>query len=182
MSTASSTPFRPVIAGLLEQDVLRANGTVPASELTIRGNGYFIVRDPETGEKFATQTSHFSLGAKGYLLTDTGARLQGRMGGPTSRIGDIRVTAADAAMLCYSVDRWGRILVYLTDGTSYLRGQILLQNFSEAEALIGEGNELHSNLAAAGPLPAMAAPGTHGLGMIQADLPQICHGEPVWTN
>ena len=162
-----------------------------AIDLAILGNGYFVVRDPESNERQATQAGHFSVDGEGYLLTGTGARLQGRVGGVLSSLGDLQIHAAGlppgsipgSAMLCYTIDDWGRIAVQLSDGAYFLCGQVMLQNFQDPQALISEGNDLYSNLSAAGPLPALAAPGSNGLGVIQAGVLELSHtGQTSWPN
>jgi flagellar hook protein FlgE len=55
--------------------------------------------------------------------------------------------------------------------TVFVRGQVLLQNFANPDALVKEGNNLYSGLSAAGPLgtaaaPASVAPNTNGTGEI----------------
>jgi flagellar hook protein FlgE len=189
MSASSSRDLRAVIEDILEHDFVSASDTVPASELSISGNGFFIVRDAGTNEHYATQCGHFRLDAEGHLVTESGAHVQGRVDGSFSKVGDLRISGAEAStsscssMLCYSIDSWGKIMVYLADGTSYLRGQVMLQNFRDPEALVHKGDGLYSNLSAAGPLPGLAAPRTNGLGAIRSCLPQIYRGEPTcWTN
>jgi len=161
------------------------------SDLAILGNGFFVVRDPETNDIYATQGRHFSLDENGYLVTGTGARLQGRINGFLSMLGDLQISAGDLpptsgsppALLCYSIDAWGKITMHLTDGTSFLRGQVMLQNFEDPQALIKEGNDLYFNMAAAGPLPALAPPGSHGLGTIQSEVLEFSRAESTnWRN
>ena len=162
-----------------------------ALDLAILGNGYFVVRDPETNERQATQAGHFNVDASGYLLTGTGARLQGRLGGALSTVGDLQINVAGlssssipgSAMMCYAIDEWGKITVQLSDGAWFLCGQILLQNFQDPQALISEGNDLYSNMTAAGPLPALAAPGSNGLGLIQSEVLELTNaGQMSWVN
>jgi flagellar hook protein FlgE len=43
-----------------------------------------------------------------------------------------------------------------------------LQNFQNPQALVKEGNNLYSGMAAAGPLAQIEAPNTNGLGTIQS--------------
>jgi flagellar hook protein FlgE len=43
-----------------------------------------------------------------------------------------------------------------------------LQNFQNPGALVSQGNNLYSNMTEAGPLTAMGAPGSSGLGSIQS--------------
>jgi flagellar hook protein FlgE len=68
----------------------------------------------------------------------------------------------------YNIDTEGKINVRMSDGTEYVRGQVLLQNFSNPQALSKEGSNLFSGLSVAGPLSQLEAPGTSGLGMIQS--------------
>jgi flagellar hook protein FlgE len=177
---------------VIGHDIATLDAAGTASELAILGNGFFVVRDPASNECYATQLGHFSLDSNGFLVTNTGARLQGRTNGALSTLGDLQVNTADAlsgsdpgsAMLCYSIDDLGRITVHLSDSTSFLRGQIMLQNFQDPQALVSEGNQLYSNLSAAGPLPALAAPGSNGLGAIQSGVLELSNDEPVdyWPN
>jgi flagellar hook protein FlgE len=168
-----------------------AGGAGTTLNLAILGNGFFVVRDPATNISYATQTGHFSVDSNGYVLTGSGARLQGRVGGVCSALGDIQINAAGlapgsipgASMLCYTIDERGRITVQLSDGSYYLCGQVLLQNFQDPQALIREGHDLYSNMPAAGPLPAMAAPGNDGLGSIESEALELANDEPAnWMN
>jgi flagellar hook protein FlgE len=162
-----------------------------ALDLAIMGNGYFVVRDPATNERHATQAGHFSVDENGYLLAGAGARLQGRIGGALSAVGDLQITAAGlppgsipgSTMVCYAIDEWGKITVQLSDGAWFLCGQVMLQNFQDPQALISEGNDLYSNMSAAGPLPAAAAPGSNGLGVIQSGALELANAEQTtWPN
>lgn len=145
------------------------------------GNGYFVVRNPESNEYRATQVGRYTVDSEGYLLSETGWRLQGRSGGELSSVGDLQVNAAGgvagsiprSAMLCYTVDDWGKITVQLADGSYYTCGQVMLQNFQDPQALIHEGHYLYSNLTAAGPLATMEAPGSNGLGIIQSGVLEL---------
>jgi flagellar hook protein FlgE len=134
------------------------------------------VRDTVTNTQYVTRAGDFQVDANGYLVTNTGNRVQGFSDAGLSTTGDIKIDTAgmpatsdpNASMLSYSVDTQGHVIVNLSDGTSFVRGQILLQNFQNPQALVKEGNNLYSSLAAAGPLAAPAPPGTNGLGTIQA--------------
>jgi flagellar hook protein FlgE len=165
--------------------------TGAALDLAIMGNGYFVVRDLVTNECQATRAGHFSVDGNGYLVTGAGARLQGRIGGALSAVGDLQINAAGlppgsipgSTMVCYTIDDWGKITVQLSDGAYFLCGQVMLQNFQDPEALISEGNHLYSNMSAAGPLPALSAPGSNGLGVIQSGALELANAEQTsWPN
>ena len=176
---------------IIDSVIAKMDSAGTAFILAISGNGFFIVRDPQSDQLFATQTRHFCIDDGGHLLTTGGARLQGRIGPGLCGWGDLRISAAGlpagsvpaSAMLCYSIDDWGKITVHLSDGSSYVCGQIMLQNFAEPQALVREGNELYSNLDDAGPLAEVATPGSDGLGVIQSGVLELsCPGLAHWLN
>ncbi len=146
------------------------------SDLAISGNGFFMVQNPATQAQYATQAGDFTLNSSGYLVTDTGEEVMGYNNSGLSTIGPIQINASQApatssptaTMSSYSIGATGQITVNLSDGTSFVCGQVLLQNFQNPGALVNEGNNLYSNMADAGPLAAMGAPGTGGLGSIQS--------------
>lgn len=167
-------------------------GTGVGTDLAINGNGYFVVRDAENGRTFATRAGDFRLDNEGYLVTNTGHRVQGYSDAGLSTIGDVRIdttgkpatAAADATLVSFAILSDGKIRVNLSDSTSFIRGQVLLQNFSDPQALVREGNNLFSGLANAGPLggaasPTPAAPGTNGLGEIRAGYLELSNVDLV---
>jgi len=48
-----------------------------------------------------------------------------------------------------------------------------LQNFNDPQSLVKEGNNLFSGMAAAGPLATLSAPGSSGLGNLQAGVLEL---------
>lgn len=146
------------------------------SNLAVSGNGFFIVRDTVTSADYATRAGDFTVDANGYLVTDTGERVQGFSDAGLTTLGDIKIdttgmpatSSPTASVSSYSIDGQGKVQVNLSDGTSFTRGQVLLQNFQDPNELINQGNNLFSNLTAAGPLAALTAPGSSGLGNVQA--------------
>jgi flagellar hook protein FlgE len=146
------------------------------TDLSVSGEGYFVVRDPVSGEEFATRAGDFKLDASGYLTTNGGLRVQGFNDNGLATRGDIQIDAdgqVDALGNALSVDNFsidteGKINVTLSDGSSYLRGQVLLQTFKDPQALLKQGDNLFSGLGAAGALTQTEAAGTNGLGSIQA--------------
>jgi flagellar hook protein FlgE len=146
------------------------------SNLAVSGNGFFMVRDTITNAQYATRAGDFSVDANGYLVTDTGERVQGFSDSALSAFGDIKIDTTGmpatsdptATVTSFSVNAQGKVTANLSDGTSFVRGQVLLQNFQDPGALISQGNNLYSNMANAGPLAALTAPGSTGLGNIQS--------------
>lgn len=147
------------------------------TDLSISGNGFFMVRDSVSGEEYATRAGDFRLDASGYLITNTGLRVQGYTDPGLSAQGDLQIdgngrpATSDpaASVVAFNIDTEGRINVRLSDGTEYVRGQVLLQTFRNPQALLKEGDNLYSSINAAGPLAGGAqAPGTNGLGRVQA--------------
>jgi flagellar hook protein FlgE len=146
--------------------------TERAEDLAINGNGFFVVRNPVSGNTYATRAGNFTRDREGYLVTSEGYRLQGYTDPSLGALGDIKIDATGnpsgdtTAFKKFSVDSTGKIIVVQESNNSFVRGQVLLQNFSNPGALIKEGNNLFSGLDSAGALTAPAAPGTSGLGEV----------------
>ena len=157
-----------------------------ATDLAVSGDGFFVVRDPVSGAEYATRAGDFRLDESGYLVTNRGFRVQGiadgniNAGSPTR--GDILIDAgtppddftgtiaAGATLASFSINNEGVVSVRLSDGSEYKRGQILLQKFTDPQALTKEGGNLYSGLDLAGPLTGGLGqpPGTNGLGGIRS--------------
>ena len=71
-------------------------------------------------------------------------------------------------MTSYTISGNGIVTVNLSDGTSFARGQVLLQNFTDPQALTNVGNNLYANTANAGGLSAPTTPGSGSVGTIQS--------------
>jgi flagellar hook protein FlgE len=108
----------------------------------------------------------------GFLVNSSGMRLQGYSDAGLSTVGDIQINNTGApggdtaAVQSYTIGSDGHISVLLTDGASFTRGQVLLQNFSSPEQLVKVGDNLYSGLAVAGQLATPIAPGSNGLGSL----------------
>jgi flagellar hook protein FlgE len=142
-----------------------------ASHLAICGNGFFVVRNPADGALFVTRNGRFDWDASGYLTTATGLRVQGCNDSLLTVIGDLRLDTdgspnpAIPISTC-AIDSTGRLIVTLQDDTCFTRGQVLLQTFGDPSLLKACGNDLYTNLIAAGALPQPQRCGTWGLGVI----------------
>jgi flagellar hook protein FlgE len=152
------------------QGAISSTGSV--NDLAISGNGFFLVRDPVSGATYATRAGDFQVDSNGYLITSSGMRVQGYTDAGLTTIDNIQINNTGAPngstsdVQSYSFGTDGTLTVTLADGTSFTRGQVLLQNFTSPETLVKEGDNLYSGLTAAGPLAQAAAPGTSGLGTI----------------
>ncbi len=162
------------------------NPTGNPTDLAVNGNGFFVVKDPASGATYATRDGGFKVDSNGFLVNNIGYRLQGYTGpGPytaASPIGDLKYDAATAITALndtttpaptlvgdVQIDSAGQIEASLSDNTSGVIGQVVLQNFSNPQALAKQGNNLYSYTANAGALTAPIAPGTGGLGPIQSN-------------
>lgn len=165
------------------------NRTGVGTDLAIDGDGFFIVRDPVSGIEYATRAGDFRMDSNGYLITNKGMRVQGYNAAnntPAGSRGDIQInsslapstTSATASMTTFSIARDGTINIHMSDGTEFMRAQILMQRFTDPQALLKEGDNLFSGIGAAGPLggtatPSAEAPGTNGLGGIESSALEL---------
>lgn len=155
------------------------------TDLGVSGEGFYRVRDTLQGIEYVTRAGDFRVDDQGYLVTNTGFRVQGlgfsdaeetsatgwSSAAPaldTSSVRDIKIdfnftTSGSARMETFQIDQGGFINLFLSDGTSIRRGQILLERFNDPGALVKEGDNLFSGIADAGPTepwPATRASGT----------------------
>ncbi|MFO1497086.1 MAG: flagellar hook-basal body complex protein [Verrucomicrobiota bacterium] len=149
------------------------------TDLAISGDGFFVVKDTIDDHEYATRAGDFRVDDTGYLVTNSGLRVQGYSDGTLATRGDIQIdgtgrpatSSPTATVQGFSIDQAGKITVRLSDNTQFVRGQILLQNFQNPQALVKQGNSIYSGINDAGPLggatPQTEAPGTSGLGQIQ---------------
>jgi flagellar hook protein FlgE len=172
------------IKNLYTQGAVTRTGIL--TDLAITGEGFFVLRDTQTDLKYYTRCGEFRLDKDGYLIANNGFRVQGEMWNnsttpPTKTSGDIKIdgsgrpTSADPAAVLsgYNIDNEGKINVKLSDGTTYVQGQILLQKFTDPQSLIKEGNNMFSAPPEAGIAAAPLAPGSEGLGKIEAEALEL---------
>jgi len=144
-----------LILNFFEQGIWQITD-LPAN-LYLWGPGFFTVRDPVANILYATRIGDFQLDANAHLVTSNGLRVQGINNVNFTEVGDITIDAADfsnptATVTNFDIDYQGNIAVALSDGTSYLRGQILTQEYRNIQGLSVAGNGLYSNLTAALPV------------------------------
>ena len=143
------------------------------TDLAVCGYGLFIVRDPNSNLQYATRCGAFHLDANSYLVTSNGFRVQGFANSGLTVPGDIVVNSdgapslpTNATVAAFSVACDGKVILLLSDGSCFVRGQILLQWFRNPQALRKGTNQLYSNLEAALPMFTNCAPGSHVLGEV----------------
>jgi len=152
------------------------SSTGVATDLAISGDGFFVVRNASSNSQYLTRAGDFHRDGNGYLVTADGLRVQGFSDSGLSSMGDLKIdatgapasAAAGATLASYNIDSSGRINVTLSDGTSFARGQVLLQNCNDPNALAKQGANLYAQTAAAGLLSQPAAPQSAGLGTIHS--------------
>jgi flagellar hook protein FlgE len=141
------------------QGALTTTGS-PA-DLGITGSGFFQVTDPSDNTTYVTRAGDFRVDDQGFLVTNKGYQVQGDGGA-------IQLTLKGEAgqeLLSYSINPKGEVREYYSDGTSAVTNTIFLQDFQNPNALMRAGDNLFTNLEAAGPVePAQA--GTAGLGQV----------------
>ena len=161
------------VRSLFDQGTISRTGV--SGDMAVDGEGFFVVRDPVSGDQFVTRAGDFRLDNSGYLVTNQGYRIQGFGDGALSSRGDIQVDATGkpegdtTGMDDFRVDPDGKINVVLGSGKSFVRGQVLMQRFQDPSALRKEGNNLYSGIEEAGALPDTDVPGTNGLGKIRGE-------------
>src|SRR5258708_23831538 len=85
-----------------------------------------------------------------------------------------QINAAAPTLQSLSIDKAGNVVAFMSNGDSFNRGQVLLQNFRDPNALTKEGNNLFSGFNSAGPVngntptPANNPPRSNSLGSIQS--------------
>ena len=149
-----------------------------SSDLAIAGNGFFVVKDATTGTQFATRAGDFHLDSAGHLINNDGLRVQGFNDTALTTRGDLLIDVPAAVppvvppvtVKSFSIGQDGKITVTGTDGVSFVRGQVLLQNFQNPDALVKEGSNLYSGMANAGPLALTEPPPTNGLGLLESGV------------
>ena len=145
-------------------------------DLSVNNRGFFVVRNPTDDTFAATRCGHFQLDAAGHLVDTNGGWLQGWTNPALTVSGDIVVDAAqrpvgadpNATLQAFTFGSDGRLQVTLSDGTTYLRGQITLQYFVNLPALQSADGIFFTNLAAAMPMFTNAVPMSFGLGSVVA--------------
>lgn len=163
-SALDVTPLKPQLKSLANDNAKNPllfgalNFTGRGLDLTIRGPGAFVVRDPVTSELFATRAGMFLLDSNNFLITYDRKRLQGRSYLHGEMTGDVQVgtfipvtTDPEAFMAGISIARDGSINVHFSDGTEASAEQIALYDFEQPEKLRPAGLGQFAGVIAAQP-------------------------------
>ena len=138
------------------------------TDLAIQGRGWFVIRNPFTGWKFATRRETFYVDGNGYVVSWNGFHVQGYTDRTLSEVGDLQITNVLAGLpytKSFAFCSDGKIETRLSNGQVLFSGQVLLQDFDDPDRLVRVAPRIYYAPEAAKPHP-MAPPGTLGLGMI----------------
>lgn len=168
---------------------IHTTGTLQRTEnnldMFIDSEGYFVVENNRSGENFLTRDGHFKLDQEGYLTTFNGLRVQGFSNADLNNLGDLRIQVPTAAPAGVDISNWsvserGEIIMFLTDGTTAIAGQILLQKVKDPDALKKEGGNLYSRTDLAGPIDWNTNPGRpneNGIGKVRVGALELSNVE-----
>jgi len=101
----------------IQQPILSINTSSPRfsaqyvdTDLAIRGRGFFILRDPNTGARYATRAGAFYWDANGYLVNYAGLRVQAQQSSGDS-IHDLQLQYLpdQTEIIFRSIDWWGQV-------------------------------------------------------------------------
>ncbi len=150
------------------------NSTGVNTDLYINGNGFFALgtSSASTTPNYVSQDGTFTVNNQGYLVqANTGMYVLGAntAGIPPTGLGAIKIDSTGytgsptASITSFTINTQGILTVNMSDGGSFQRGQVLLQNFTDPQALVNVGSNLYTNMANAGGLTAPSAVGTGSL-------------------
>ena len=158
------------------------------TDLAIAGEGYFVVKDPQTGAEFATRDGSFRVDQNGYLVSSNGYRLQGLTATPgaaypattlAATVGDLQIKPLGVLPPPVAVRNWnigtdGTVSLAMSDGASQTIGQVKLEKFTNPSGLTREGNNLFGNMPNAGRTGGTYnVPGDPGIGTVQANALEL---------
>ncbi len=201
LSTASSESDLGISGNGFFQVVDPSSGTAYATRagnFTIDSNGYLVTQNGYRVQGLCDGSTNFTVTeVDGKLVytqdTSTSASTVGDVNisftpnldssnGPVNLTIDSSVTdftdaevlARAPSMSSYSIDTSGNVAITLSNGGSYVAGRVLLQNYKDTSMLQSAGNNLYTNLEAAGPIggitltAAKNTADTNGLGLIES--------------
>lgn len=106
-------------------------------DLRIQGDGYFIVKDTESGGTYYTREGELRLDMDGYVVANNGSRLQAADPLQPAYISDLQIRAlwTTAMVDRYWIETNGNAFVHCADGSQAVVGRIVLEKFSDPDSL-----------------------------------------------
>lgn len=161
------------------QGVLIATG-VP-TDFGIEGNGFFVLRRTNDNALFATRAGGFYIDGSGCFVHYSGLRLQGFLDSTQTTIGDVGMdllgTAPEgdpnAYVIGFSTDKHGVITEDFSDGSSCVRGQILLAGCANPNAIARGNFDLYPLATNNGLWSSLAPPITGDLGWLVGEALEV---------
>jgi len=167
------------------------NYATRAGDFRLDDSGYLVTNNGYRVQGLSDGAAAYSAvvnsGALSYVQTTTAPATVGDIkvdfnlsigSGLTNNTGgaftDAQVNAGKPTIRSFTVDQSGNVVINLSNGESFNRGRVLMQNFSDPNALTRVGDNLFSGIASAGPIGGVAlsatnnGPGSNGLGQIQS--------------
>jgi flagellar hook protein FlgE len=169
--------------GLTTGEGVNFTSTAPGNT-TSKGT-YYVNATDANNFTIHSSTADAATATNAIVFNTTGAAysVDGNVAGDNSYS-----LAGGASISSYSVGADGKVNMLLTDGTQYVRGQMMLQNFKNPQALMKQGSNLFGNLATAGPIGSVGlsagatdilknskAPGSSGVGRIAAGALELAN-------
>ncbi|HZV09730.1 MAG TPA: flagellar hook basal-body protein, partial [Novosphingobium sp.] len=115
------------------------------TDIAINGSGFFLTKDPTSGNPVLTRAGSFSVDNTGYLIDGSGARLQmftanaaGTAPASTTTTSDIQIPTQNASGSAYSgltVSNTGVLTASYSDGTTSVVGILALANVTSTSGL-----------------------------------------------
>jgi flagellar hook protein FlgE len=139
------------------------------TDLGVSGNGYFVVTDTASTAQYLTRDGSFTVDSSGYLVNAQGYRVQGLVGGSAASIQIPLTNSGGSALQSESIDNSGNVVASYADGSQTTVGQVALYNPTDPTSqLSSQGDNLYTYNGGAISLTSANAPGSSGLGNIQA--------------
>jgi len=106
------------------------------TDLSIEGDGFFVVSEGADGPTYYTRAGNFTRDANGYLVNSQGLYLQGDTG-------NIQIPRADYTS--YSIGQDGSVVGVTADGTIETIATVYVKTFENPAGLRKIGNSLYEN-------------------------------------
>jgi len=145
-----------------------------STDIGIEGGGFFVLRRTNDNALFATRAGAFYNDGSGYFVHYSGLRLEGYTDSTGTSMGDVQIDVAGSAsnsdpgeyVTGFNIDQHGVITEYRIDGSSIVRGQILLEGCSDPNLIARTNFDLYPLATNSGLWSPMAPPFEGNLGWL----------------